>query len=478
MNIKAAAVTLRQNAWAPTFAPRFRSTWLRFGMLAAPHLRLTQRRGFLTFFLQKKQNLFCRMMISCADIACGNFEIDGETVADQTIAKYLNELTILTMLRVQGQASRIEIARHLSVTPATITRLVNNLIERGLVQDVELANADRQTAREPGRPATNVALNAAGAFFFGVEVGVEIIRFALVDLAANVVQTIERPFHNQMSPERVASEIGRQVNKLKKNPIYSDNLKGVGIAFPGIVRSDGFVVNLPLVGWRNVDFPNLLSQHIDLPFFIENDANAGAFGCVYNDPSLPNACNLFLKLDVGCGGAAIVDGRLLRGANGTAGEFGHLRLSDDGPLCGCGNRGCLESKIGLGAIARQFLGVHDLSNIELAHLPERIVEAARNGDIRALETMDSFTHWLALGLVSLVNLYNPSIIFLGGPVAKLAQAAVDRISQRVRDGVVSGIPAPTLMFSALDAFEGAIGAASIAHHHTFDISRVGVIGAR
>lgn len=399
-------------------------------------------------------------------------------MADQTIAKYLNELTILTMLRVQGQASRMEIARHLSVTPATVTRLVNNLTERGLVQDIELLTSNRQANREPGRPATNVTLNNTGAFFFGVEVGVNVLRFALLDLAACVVESSEMPFPNQMSPERVADEIARRIDRLKENPTYRDNLKGVGIAFPGIVRSDGFVVNLPIVGWRNVDFPSLLSKLIDLPFFIENDANAGAFGCIYNDPSLPNTCSLFLKLDAGCGGAAVIDGRLLRGANGTAGEFGHLRLSDDGPQCGCGNRGCLESKIGLSAIAQQFLGTQDLSEIELARLPERIVEAAGQNDNRAIETMDSFTHWLVLGLISLVNLYNPSIIFLGGPVSMLAEATIDKISQGVREGIVTGIPAPTLMFSTLGAYESAIGAASIAHHHTFDISRVGIIATR
>ncbi|MFK0161257.1 ROK family protein [Rhizobium sp. NPDC090279] len=399
-------------------------------------------------------------------------------MADQTIAKYLNELTILTMLRIQGQASRIEIARHLAVTPATVTRLVNNLIERGLVQDVELPNPGRQANREPGRPATNVALNADGAFFFGVEVGVGMLRFALLNLAAAVVEASEMPFNGRMSPEQVADEIALQVNRLKDNPAYRDGLKGVGIAFPGIVRSDGFVVNLPIVGWRDVDFPRLLSPLIDLPFFIENDANAGAFGCAYNDPSLPGTCTLFLKLDAGCGGAVIVDGRLMRGANGTAGEFGHLRLSDDGPLCGCGNRGCLESRIGLAAVAEQFWGTAHLSEIELAELPGQIVAAARRNDARAIETLDSFAHWLVQGLVSLVNLYNPSVVFLAGPLAKLAEAAIDRISEGVSRGIVTGVPAPTLMLSSLRPQEGAIGAAAIAHHHTFDISRVAVITPR
>lgn len=414
----------------------------------------------------------------CYRLAC-IVRLDGEALADQTIAKYLNELSILTMLRIQGQASRIEIARHLSVTPATVTRLVNNLIERGLVRDIELSpNPGRPANREPGRPATSVALNTDGAFFFGVEVGVDVLRFALLDLAATVVDSSEMPFHDRMSPDQVAGEIARRVGKLRRDPIYRDSLKGVGIAFPGIVRSDGFVVNLPIVGWRNVDFPALLSEAIDLPLFIENDANAGAFGCVYTDPSLPNTCSLFLKLDAGCGGAVVVDGRLLRGANGTAGEFGHLRLSEDGPLCGCGNRGCLESRIGLSAIAQQFLETSDLSGIELTQLPEHIVEAARGGDGRAIETIDSFVHWLVLGLVSLVNLYNPSVVFLGGPLAKLAEAAIDRISEGIGRGIVTGIPAPTLMLSTLGSYEGAIGAASIAHHHTFDISRVGIIAGR
>ncbi|MBN8954752.1 MULTISPECIES: ROK family transcriptional regulator [unclassified Rhizobium] len=399
-------------------------------------------------------------------------------MADQTIAKYLNELTILTMLRVQGQASRIEIARHLSVTPATVTRLINNLIEQGLVEDIEAPSSGRQTNREPGRPATNVALKADSAFFLGVEVGVDILRFALLDLAATVVETSEMPFHNRMSPEEVAGEIARQVDRLRNNRFFKGKLKGVGIAFPGIVRSDGFVVNLPIVGWRNVDFPSLLPERIDLPFFIENDANAGAFGCVYNDPSLPNTCTLFLKLDAGCGGAVVVDGRLLRGANGTAGEFGHLRLSDDGPLCGCGNKGCLESKIGLAAIAHRFLETPDLSGIELTELPGHIVDLALQGDRKAIETIDHFVHWLVQGLVSLVNLYNPSVVFLGGPVSRLAQAAIDRISEGVGRGIVTGIPAPALMLSTLGPQEGAIGAAAIAHHHTFDISRLGLIMPR
>jgi predicted NBD/HSP70 family sugar kinase len=393
-------------------------------------------------------------------------------MADQTIAKYLNELTILSLLRVERVASRTEIARRLSVAPATVTRLVNGLIKRGLIRDAPYREYGAVTGRDPGRPSTGVSLNPEGAYFLGVELAVGSIRFALIDLAVSVVQQSQKAMQEQFLPEPAVDEITNYVRTILAENLASDRLRGVGVAVPGVVSSNGFIENLPIVGWRNVDFAKLLSTRLDTPFFIENDANAAAFASAYLDPTIPNICTLFLKLDVGCGGAVIVDGRLLKGANGTAAEFGHLRLSDKGPLCGCGRRGCLESRIGLFAIAKKFYAVENPTRDQMTAVLPDLHSALERNDAGANMAIAYFLHWLALGLTSLVNLYNPSTIVLGGPASSLLPRRLDELATRVRDAIVPGVPMPRIVLSTLGLHECAIGAAAVAHHHLFDIFRV------
>jgi predicted NBD/HSP70 family sugar kinase len=266
--------------------------------------------------------------------------------------------------------------------------------------------------------------------------------------------------------------IAEQLNSLKKQKQFRSGIMSVGVTVPGIVTSDGFVINLPILGWKSVDFRAELSSAITLPCFVENNANAAAFGAVYTQPSLPSICTIFLKLGTGCGGAAIVNGRPLRGANGTAGEFGHIRLSDHGALCSCGQSGCLESWVNLGALGRNYLGTDKLTEQQFAALPAEVVEEADNGNSKAKAALSSFSHWMGLGIVSLINMFNPSTVILGGVMRPVLERTIDDIRAAVEAGIISGIPVPDVRLSELGKYECAIGAATIAHHHAFDISRV------
>lgn len=393
-------------------------------------------------------------------------------MVDQTLAKFLNELRILTVLRTQGPASRADIARHLGVTPATITRLINGLIERDLVDEARKPSAATQKIREPGRPAGQVSLNAEGAFFLGVEIGVGVMRFAVIDLIARTVDSREISIPRDTSPTQAVRAISEHLSFLGKQRRYKDKIHSVGVTVPGIVTSEGFVVNLPILGWKSVDLLQELSRAIPLPCSIENNANAAAFGAVYTEPSLPRLCTIFLKVGTGCGGAAIVNGRLLRGANGTAGEFGHIRLSNEGALCSCGQRGCLESWVNLGSLARSFHGTDELTESQFAALPAEVVKKAEEGDNVAIGALDAFAHWMTLGIVSLINMFNPSTVILGGVMRPVLESTLERIRHGVQLGIISGIPVPEVRLSELGNFECAIGAATIAHHHGFDISRV------
>jgi predicted NBD/HSP70 family sugar kinase len=392
-------------------------------------------------------------------------------MADQTLARFVNERSILTMLRTQGSASRADMARRLSVTPATITRLIAELTRRGLVREVQ-GSLQNGTPREPGRPGVSITLNPDGAFFLGVEIGVGILRFSLLDLTASVVASSETVVDRKITPAQAVKAIAGHLAKLERKTRFRGKIRCAGVTVPGLVTAEGFVVYLPILGWKNINLLEMLGKSIRLPCLVENNANAAAFGSVYAQPSLPSICTIFLKLGTGCGGAAIINGRLLRGATGTAGELGHMRITEQGHRCGCGQVGCLESRVNLAALARSFRGTDKMSAAKYAALPGDVVAAAKAGNAAALAAIDSLSHFLSLGIVSLVNIFNPSTIMLGGVMRPVLEQCLETIQTRVAACIVPGTRIPEVRLSLLGNFECAVGAATIAHHHAFDIPNV------
>ncbi|HZZ62280.1 MAG TPA: ROK family protein [Roseiarcus sp.] len=170
------------------------------------------------------------------------------------------------------------------------------------------------------------------------------------------------------------------------------------------------------------------------------------------------------------GGAAIVNGRLLRGAAGTAGEFGHIQVAKHGRRCSCGQLGCLEASVNLAAVARNYKGSDDLKEKELLALPAEIARDAATADRSAMKAIGSFSRQLSAGVVPLVNIFNPTTIILGGLMRPILELCLDDIRARVAAGIVPGVKVPEFRFSALGILDCAIGAASIAHHQLFDIS--------
>jgi predicted NBD/HSP70 family sugar kinase len=392
-------------------------------------------------------------------------------MANQTLAKYINELHILTTLRTQGAASRAEIARRLLVTPATITRLVSDLAKRELVREVH-GPVQKVGTREPGRPGTNIALNPDGAFFLGIEIGVGILRYALLDLSASVVLSSETLVSRKITPVEAVKAITDHLAKLERSTRFRSKIRSAGVTVPGLVTSEGFIVHLPVLGWKNTNLLDMLNNATNLPCRVENNANAAAFGSVYTQPSLPSVCTIFLKLGTGCGGAAIINGRLLRGATGMAGELGHIRMTEHGHRCSCGQVGCLESWVNLAALARSFRGTDRLSTTKYAALPAAVIAAAEAGNPAALAAIASFSHFLSLGIISLVNIFNPTTIMLGGMMRPIAERCLGAIRARVASGVIPGMRIPEVRLSMFENYECAVGASTIAHHDAFDISKV------
>ena len=391
-----------------------------------------------------------------------------QKMADQTLAKFVNELRILTLLRTQGQATRADIARRLQLTPATITRLIANLAKRRLVREVPDA-PDQSQPREPGRPGVGVTLDAQGAYFLGVEIGVGVMRFALVNLRTEVVDSVTHAVKASISPQEAVAAIALHLEGLLQDQRFQGKIRSLGVTVPGLVNSRGHIVHLPILGWRDVNLLERLDASVPIQAYVENNADAAAFGSVYTQPPATNASIIYLKLGTGCGGAAIVDGRLLRGAAGMAAEFGHIRIADDGERCYCGQRGCLETFVNLRALARGFLGTDALGEAAFAALPEQAAFAAAAGDAAAIEALDQLCQSLCKGIISLVNIFNPTIVMLGGPMRPAIALHLENIRQRTAAAIVPGMTVPAISLSSHGDLECAIGAACVAHHHSFDV---------
>jgi predicted NBD/HSP70 family sugar kinase len=214
-------------------------------------------------------------------------------------------------------------------------------------------------------------------------------------------------------------------------------------------------------------------KSIRIPISIENNANAAAFGEVYRHPKLSDDLILFLKLGNGCGGAAIINGRLLRGTSGVATEFGHMRVADGGPRCHCGQTGCLETHVNLSALSRYLAD----QGSDLRAEPTLVATAMRAGDGKVTAAVRRLENYLAIGIVSLTNIFNPSDIVLGGAMRPVLELLLDTLRAKVAAGIIPGIKPPAIALSSDDLFECAIGAAAIAHHEQFDTTAVSLGGA-
>lgn len=393
-------------------------------------------------------------------------------MTNQIFIRNMNERRVLTLLRKEGSLSRAEIARRLSLTRSGVTYLVEALLTQNLVNEAT-ANPAAAPSRELGRPGVALTLNPTGHYFLGVEIGVAVVRLALVDMALEPVRTETIDLPQSLDPQTAIQLIKKFLRDCEADKRFKGRVRAIGVTVPGLVRSDGFVLHLPILGWRNVNFLALVEQSFDIPISIENNANAAAFGEVYCNPKQSHDLILFLKLGNGCGGAAIINGQLLRGTSGVATEFGHMRVSDHGPRCHCGQIGCLETHVNLAALARYL----SEAGATIGSDPADVALAWLAGDTSVKVAVHRLETHLAVGMVNLCNIFNPSDIVLGGSLRPILALCLETLRDAVKRGIVPGLQSPNINLSRISQYECAIGAAAISHHAQFDTTSLSLTGA-
>lgn len=391
--------------------------------------------------------------------------------ADQRSVRRHNLGLVMRNVADMGARSRARIATSTGLNKTTVSSLVAELVERGLLRETETENPGAV-----GRPAVKVELNGQGIVALGLEVNVDYLAICATDLSGKVRDEAFVPHDNRgRSPREVLGEMGGLVEE-QLAELYKADLVPVGatLALPGLVDiARGALFVAPNLGWERTDVTALLHERLGAPAFairVDNDANLGALAERWSGAARTLTDFVYVKGDFGVGAGVVVNGELFRGSSGFSGEFGHTTVDSQGRRCGCGGRGCLETIVGLEALLRLAgVEVGDQTTAEARRLVAELVVNASEGDRRTAAALDEVGHWLGVGLSSLANVLNPAAVILGGYLGPLAEWIAPPVEAEMSERVLaSGFSPVAVIASGLGKEAAVRGAAALSLREVLD----------
>ena len=325
----------------------------------------------------------------------------------------------------------------MGLTRAAVSLIVNDLLESKIVLEAESRSAPS------GRPPVVLEINPDRGLVAAIDMGATHISIALADFAARILQEIEFPFDIKAGPEVCLTQANQHLlYLLESQGLTTTDLSAVGVGVPGPVITDaGTVVAPPIMpGWDRYPILATLEEMWGCPVTLNNDAELGALGEWAYGAGRGEKNIAYIKVGSGIGAGLILNKQIYGGTNGAAGEIGHLTIDENGPLCNCGNHGCLEAFAGGDAIAKQGQALVKsgkrtlLSSASLEKITAQdVAEAARRGDLPAQEILRRSGTFIGIAIAGLINLFNPSIVIIGGGVAQVGDIITVPIRQAVRE---------------------------------------------
>ena len=371
------------------------------------------------------------------------------------MVREMNLFSVLEHLHQIGPLSRAKLARLTGLNKSTISSLVEELIDYGLVFESGIQNSGT------GRPSTYLELKPDAGCIIGVEIGVGFFSIILTNFIGEIIwrRFEQTSFISEQDPTidlilRVADEAVGVANQL------GYRLLGIGIALPGMVDEErGLLVFSPNLQWRDVPLRDIFSEYTSLPVFVDNDANAAALGEHLFGVARQAQHFLFIIDGVGVGGGLFLNGDIYRGANGLAGEIGHTSLYvEQTRPCRCGNRGCWENfanETSLYERIRSRLEVGRCSKIpsmlenrDSALTLSIITEAAEAGDTETLEALSETGSALGMGVANLINIFNPEMVIIGGALSLVSKFLLPSIKKVVEERALENIHKHTVVLES------------------------------
>jgi predicted NBD/HSP70 family sugar kinase len=339
-------------------------------------------------------------------------------VARRGTSREINRQIALNLIRAHQPISRADLARLMNVRRGVTRLLVSELLDEALIFEGAVGEAVGR-----GRRPTFLYIDSRQRCVVGVDIRATRTYIMITDLMGHQLGVVSS-FQTNRDFDVLLEDLARRIKQVLIDYKEVGACEGVGLVVPGMVDlAAGRVVHAPTLAWRDVNLRDPLAALIGIPVHIENSAKACALAQLWTTRSdvVASGNSVFVSVSDGVGTGIVVNGELMRGRHNTAGEFGHVPLSIDGPRCSCGATGCWEAYVSNIATLSRYFG-RDLSDpgprdVETSSFTvEDLIARARAGDAKALAAINSTARYLGLGLASIINAVDPARLYIGGEI--------------------------------------------------------------
>jgi predicted NBD/HSP70 family sugar kinase len=368
----------------------------------------------------------------------------------------LNRSAVFRTIVSSGPIARTQIAKTLGLSPATVTAVTRELIDQGIVRVAERAPS------RGGRPALLLELVGGAASAFGVKIAPDHLVGVLVDLEAELIERFEAPF-DIAAPDSVASLVQILGEWIEQGP-GDPPLLGVGLGVAGVFDARTGTLDSPLLGWRDLKLAEIVQEGLGLPTFVDNDVNtlAVAERLYGRGHDVENFITVTIGRGIGLG--IVAGGDIYRGFGGGAGEFGHTAAVDDGALCTCGKRGCLETVVADPALVAE---ARALSLLGRRQGVEKLLALAAAGDLQARQIYQRAGAKLGRAVADLVNVLGPELVFVSGEGTQAWPYLSEAFATAYGENIFPPLGRVPVEVDPWDDAKWAVGAATLVLRATF-----------
>lgn len=333
--------------------------------------------------------------------------------------KQHNRDLVLRTIFANESISRAEVARVTNLTRTTVSDVVNGLLEEGLVQEIGKGESIG------GKTPILLSIVADSRYLIGLNLAQDKFIGAIVNLRGEIKEMVEMPVHDE-DGKNALELVYRIIDQLIKKRIKP--IVGIGVGAPGLVNTrEGVVVNAVNLEWQDLPLGQLLEKKYKIPVSILNDSQATAIGeFVYGGEHANDGNLIVVNVKHGIGSGILVNGRLFQGDGGGAGEIGHVVVQENGELCRCGKRGCLETISSARAVLRQL----NLKSLDEAR------SAFDSGDAKARQVIKNTAHYLGISLANLIGILNIQKIIITGDMTQFGSAWLDEVNASMRNAAL------------------------------------------
>lgn len=389
------------------------------------------------------------------------------------LMRKFNTATVLKIIHNEGPISRAEIADHMSLSRPSVSEIVTELVQDGWIRETPSASTGR------GRPSIPLEIDPSHWLAAGIAIEAHQVLVMITSLAAEVVAEQDFPIDWTMSPEDVLEKACTVLDgMMSERNLERDRIVGLGVAMHGIVNyKEGLSIYAPNLGWRDVPIRSFFEERTGLHTVVESDCNSSALAELWFGKARRESHFITVLDDYGLGAGIIIDGQVYRGSNYIEGQIGHTMVDENGPQCACGNYGCLEVMSSESAIVRNAMkrlrigeqsvlrtSVPDSDQLKIEH----VYQAAQAGDNMAREVVSQAARYLGIGLATLITLFGPKFVILGGGIVRVADIVIPLVREMVEQRAFGEIAKHTpIIASTFGSQLYPIGAATLAIEHAF-----------